>query len=158
MGFGDTRKQARAEILLDFPSLQLQAEDPFMGWFTSPIVDFLAGKAPFPTFPLDVAGTPFQRLVWDGLCAIRTGATCSYGELARRIGRADAPRAVGAAVGANPVSILIPCHRALAADGSLHNYRYGIERKRRLLELEGASFRAPSVQRCLPLSELGENG
>jgi len=158
VGFGDSKRQALAEIRSDFPDLRLEPEHPFMGWFTSPIVDFLASKAPFPTFPLDVIGTPFQRLVWDGLCAIPAGTTCSYGELARRIGRPDAPRAVGAAVGANPVSILIPCHRALAADGSLHNYRYGIERKRRLLELEGASFRAPHVQQSLPLSELGQNG
>jgi O-6-methylguanine DNA methyltransferase len=101
--------------------------------------------------PLDVAGTPFQRAVWDELCAIPTGATRAYGELARRIGRADAPRATGAAVGANPVSILIPCHRALASDGSLHNYRYGLARKRMLLELEGARFRAPRVQQSFAL-------
>ncbi len=101
-------------------------------------------NAPFPTLPLDVIGTPFQRPVWDELCAIPLGPTCSYGEMARRISRPEAPRAVGAAVGANPVSILIPCHRALARDGSLHNYRYGIERKRRLLLLEGARTEAAS--------------
>lgn len=97
-----------------------------------------------PILPLDIAGTAFQRRVWDELCAIPAGATRSYGEIARRIGHPEAPRAVGAAVGANPVSILIPCHRALAADGSLHNYRYGLERKRRLLEIEGV---APSRNR-----------
>jgi AraC family transcriptional regulator of adaptative response/methylated-DNA-[protein]-cysteine methyltransferase len=154
IGFGDSKPQALTEFRSDFPDLRLEPEHSFMAWFSTPIVDFLAGKAPFPTSALDVTGTPFQRRVWDGLCAIPTGATCSYGELARRIGKPDAPRAVGAAVGANPVSILIPCHRALASDGSLHNYRYGIERKRRLLELEGASFRAPHIQRSLPLREL----
>jgi AraC family transcriptional regulator, regulatory protein of adaptative response / methylated-DNA-[protein]-cysteine methyltransferase len=151
LGFGDSDQQAIEEIRSDFPDIELIRDDADVARHATPILDFLDRKAPFPTLALDVIGTPFQRAVWDELRAIPVGATSSYGDIARRIGRPDAPRATGAAVGANPVSILIPCHRALASDGSLHNYRYGLARKRALLELEGASFRAPRVQRPLPL-------
>ena len=151
LGFGDSDAQAIDEIRSDFPDLELTRADAAWARYATPILMFLERKAPFPTLPLDVVGTPFQRAVWDELCAIPTGATRSYGDIARRIGRADAPRATGAAVGANPVSILIPCHRALASDGSLHNYRYGLARKRMLLEIEGATFRAPRVQQSLAL-------
>jgi len=151
LGFGDSDQQAIEEIRSDFPAIELTRDDAAIARYATPIVEFLAHKAPFPTLTLDVVGTPFQRAVWDELCAIPTGATRSYGDIARRIGRPDAPRATGAAVGANPVSILIPCHRALASDGSLHNYRYGLARKRMLLELEGATFRAPRVQQSLSL-------
>jgi O-6-methylguanine DNA methyltransferase len=151
LGFGDSDAQAIDEFRADFPAIELTRDDAAGARYATPILAFLDRKAPFPTLPLDVIGTPFQRAVWDELCAIPVGATRSYGNIARQIGRPDAPRATGAAVGANPVSILIPCHRALASDGSLHNYRYGLARKRVLLELEGASFRAPKVQRSLPL-------
>ena len=151
LGFGDSDRRALEEIRLDFPDVELIRDDAACVRHAKPILAFLEGTASFPALPLDVAGTPFQRAVWDGLRAIPTGQTLSYGELARRIGKPDAPRATGAAVGANPVSILIPCHRALASDGSLHNYRYGLARKRRLLELEGATFRASRVQQSLGL-------
>ena len=147
LGFGDSDAQAIEEIRSDYPDLELTRNEAACERYAGPIREFLDRKTPFPTLPLDVIGTTFQRAVWDELCAIPVGATRSYGDVARRIGRPDAPRATGAAVGANPVSILIPCHRALAGDGSLHNYRYGLARKRALLELEGATFRAPKIQR-----------
>jgi AraC family transcriptional regulator of adaptative response/methylated-DNA-[protein]-cysteine methyltransferase len=152
LGFGDSDQQAIGEIRSDFPDAELTRDDAACAPYVAPILEFLDRKAPFPILALDVIGTPFQRAVWDELCAIPAGATRSYGDIARRIGRPDAPRATGAAVGANPVSILIPCHRALASDGSLHNYRYGLARKRMLLELEGATFRSPRVQQLLPLA------
>jgi AraC family transcriptional regulator of adaptative response/methylated-DNA-[protein]-cysteine methyltransferase len=151
LGFGDSDGEALEEFRYDFADAELTRDDAALARYAMPMLRFLERKAPFPTLPLDVIGTPFQRAVWDELCAIPSGVTRSYGEIARRIGRPDAPRATGAAVGANPVSILIPCHRALAGDGSLHNYRYGLARKRALLELEGAAFRAPRVQHRLPL-------
>jgi AraC family transcriptional regulator of adaptative response/methylated-DNA-[protein]-cysteine methyltransferase len=151
LGFGDSDQQAIGEIRSDFPDIELIGDNAAVARYAPPILEFLDRKAPFPAVALDVIGTPFQRAVWDELCAIPAGATRSYGDIARRIGRPDAPRATGAAVGANPVSILIPCHRALASDGSLHNYRYGLARKRMLLELEGAAFRTPKLQRLLPL-------
>lgn len=96
---------------------------------------YFSGRAPVFLPPLNPSGTPFQRAVWAELSRIPYGRTSSYGEIAARIGCASA-RAVGAAVGRNPISILIPCHRALGADGKLTGYAGGVERKRYLLELE----------------------
>jgi methylated-DNA-[protein]-cysteine S-methyltransferase len=86
--------------------------------------------------PLAPVGTPFQREVWAALRAIPFGATASYAEVARRIGRPRAVRAVGAANARNPIAILVPCHRVIGADGSLTGYAGGLERKRALLSLE----------------------
>jgi methylated-DNA-[protein]-cysteine S-methyltransferase len=90
--------------------------------------------------PLDPAGTAFQLAVWQALLEIAPGTPDTYGRLAGRLGRAQAARAaraVGAAVGRNPISILIPCHRVVGADGSLTGYAGGLERKKALLSLEG---------------------
>jgi AraC family transcriptional regulator, regulatory protein of adaptative response / methylated-DNA-[protein]-cysteine methyltransferase len=138
LGFGDNDEAAVREFRRDMPDVPVIRDDPAIARYAMPIAAFLEGRAAFPALPLDVTGTEFQRRVWEALCAIPPGATKAYSEIARAIGRRDAMRAVGAAVGANPVSILIPCHRALAKDGSLHNYRYGLARKRALLDLEGA--------------------
>jgi methylated-DNA-[protein]-cysteine S-methyltransferase len=87
-------------------------------------------------------GSPFQREVWSALEAIPYGETTSYGEIARRIGRPTASRAVGAANGRNPISIIIPCHRVIGADNSLTGYGWGIERKAWLLDHERAASSA----------------
>jgi len=89
------------------------------------------------------ATTPFQRAVWDALRAIPYGETRSYGELARAIGKPGAARAVGAACGANPWPIIVPCHRVIAADGALGGYSAGLKWKRVLLELEGTRLDGP---------------
>ena len=86
--------------------------------------------------PVETAGTAFQRDVWRALRAIPCGTTISYGELARRIGRPDAVRAVGSANGSNPIGVVVPCHRVIGANGSLTGYGGGIERKRWLLDHE----------------------
>ena len=100
-------------------------------WFTGERTRF--------ELPLDLqAGTPFQQDVWTALLAIPRGGTTSYAELARRLGRPKAARAVGAAVGRNPISIVVPCHRVLGTGGSLTGYAGGLERKTALLRLEGA--------------------
>lgn len=99
---------------------------------------YFAGR-PLPgDLPLALRGTPFQQRVWSALQRIPRGATTSYGELARAIGSPAAVRAVGAAVGRNPVSILVPCHRVLGSGGALTGYAGGLERKTHLLTLEGA--------------------
>ena len=98
--------------------------------------EYFAGERRSFDLPLEPAGSPFQLQVWRALREIGYGETLSYGELARRIGRPNAPRAVGAANGANPLSVVIPCHRLVGADGTLTGYGGGIERKRRLLDLE----------------------
>lgn len=86
--------------------------------------------------PCALAGTDFQREVWQALLRIPYGKTCSYGDLARHLGRPKAVRAVGAANGANPIPIIVPCHRVLAADGSLHGFGGGLDTKQQLLDLE----------------------
>ncbi len=90
------------------------------------------------TVPLDLHGTEFQRAVWQALLQITPGSTCTYGDIAQRIGKPAAVRAVGAAVGRNPVGILVPCHRVLGRDGSLTGYAGGLHRKQALLALEAA--------------------
>ena len=99
--------------------------------------------------PLDLSGgTPFQQAVWRALLAIPSGATTSYGALARALGSPTAVRAVGAAVGRNPISIVVPCHRVLGAGGALTGYAGGLARKQALLRLEGAP---PSIFPSQPL-------
>ena len=97
----------------------------------------LAGKPPGALPPLDLAaGTEFQRLVWTALQAIPAGRTASYGELAQKVGRPQAARAAGSACGANPIPVLIPCHRVLAAGGALGGFTAGLAWKRKLLARE----------------------
>ena len=98
---------------------------------------FAGDIAALDRIEVDPAGTPFQRLVWDALRAIPAGTTTSYGALAGRIGRPNAVRAVGAANGANPIAVVVPCHRVIGAGGSLVGYGGGLERKRWLLAHEG---------------------
>jgi O-6-methylguanine DNA methyltransferase len=101
------------------------------------LADYFSGSpAAFPSLPLEVRGTAFQLRVWQELRQIPWGANLSYGELARRVGNPKASQAVGQALSANPIALIIPCHRVIKADGSLGGYRGGLERKRWLLEHE----------------------
>jgi len=99
--------------------------------------EYFAGTRREFDLPLRLRGTEFQERVWRGLLDIRYGETWSYGELARRIGNPNASRAVGLANGRNPISILVPCHRVIGADGSLTGYGGGLARKQWLLAHEG---------------------
>jgi len=99
--------------------------------------EYFAGKRRVFDLPLHLNGTEFQRRVWRALTEIPYGETWSYGELAKRIGNPKASRAVGLANGRNPVSILVPCHRVIGADGSLTGYGGGVQRKQWLLAHEG---------------------
>jgi methylated-DNA-[protein]-cysteine S-methyltransferase len=100
--------------------------------------EYFSGRRRRFELALDLVGTPFQRSVWDQLAEIPCGETRAYGELARAVGRPDRVRAVAAAVGRTPVPIIVPCHRAVGADGSLTGYRGGLRLKRALLHLEAA--------------------
>lgn len=112
------------------------------GGFTSRLRAYLAGDLEaIDGIPVKTAGTDFQRAVWAALRTIPAGATASYGEIAERIGRPRAVRAVGLANGSNPVAIVVPCHRVIGSDGSLTGYGGGLPRKRWLLEHEGAILR-----------------
>ncbi|WP_209372845.1 methylated-DNA--[protein]-cysteine S-methyltransferase [Brevibacterium renqingii] len=98
--------------------------------------EYFAGDRTEFDLPLAAVGTEFQRSVWKALTGIPYGRTAGYGELAAALGRPGAARAVGAANGKNPISIVVPCHRVIGADGSLTGYAWGEEKKRHLLDLE----------------------
>jgi len=100
--------------------------------------EYFAGRRREFDVPVRVDGSPFERRVWREVRAIPYGQTASYGEIARRIGRPGAARAVGLANARNPVCVVVPCHRVVGADGALTGYSGGLERKRALLTLEGA--------------------
>jgi methylated-DNA-[protein]-cysteine S-methyltransferase len=113
------------------------AQNP--GGLTEAIARYFSGElAAIDPLPVQTAGTPFQRDVWRALRNISCGTTISYAELARRIGRPNAVRAVGLANGSNPVGVIVPCHRVIGSNGSLTGYGGGIERKRWLLRHERA--------------------
>jgi methylated-DNA-[protein]-cysteine S-methyltransferase len=103
---------------------------------TEQLAAYFDGELTTFDLPLAAVGTPFQRSVWAALRRIPYGETRSYGQLAQALGRPDAARAVGAANGANPLGIIVPCHRVVGADGSLTGYGGGLERKQFLLDLE----------------------
>jgi len=134
-----------AELRADFHAAEVLRDDDAVHGAAGKIVDYINGES--LDLPLDIRATPFQRDVWRELCAIPWGTTRSYGEIARRLGRPDASRAVGHANGSNPVAIVIPCHRAIGSDGTLTGYRWGLECKRRLLDHERAL-----AQSCLLLA------
>lgn len=110
--------------------------DPLAKQLERELTEWFAGARRDFDLPLALRGTPFQQSVWEALRAIPYGAVQSYGELAKVLGNPEAVRAVGAANGRNPVSIIVPCHRVIGANGSLTGYAGGLERKRFLLALE----------------------
>jgi methylated-DNA-[protein]-cysteine S-methyltransferase len=112
-----------------------RADDAF-GDIAGELEEYFAGDRRVFTVSFVSRGTAFQRRVWDELCRIPYGETISYAELARRIGSPRAVRAVGLANGANPIAILVPCHRVIGADGTLTGYGGGLSAKRHLLDLE----------------------
>lgn len=122
----------------DTTGWQTRDDHPVFVETAAQLRDYFAGKRDRFELPLDLShGTAFQQSVWQALLAIPAGATTSYGALSANVGNPAAVRAVGAAVGRNPISVIVPCHRVLGADGSLTGYAGGLERKSALLELEG---------------------
>jgi methylated-DNA-[protein]-cysteine S-methyltransferase len=122
------------------------AGDPLLERVADQLERYFAGSLQAFDIPFDLQGTAFQRAVWRALLEIGAGTTKTYSDIAREIGQPVAVRAVGAAVGRNPVSILVPCHRVIGSDGSLTGYAGGIDRKVALLRLESVRL-GPSVLR-----------
>lgn len=115
------------------------ADHPVLKQACQQLHDYFAGRRSHFDLPLDLrCGTAFQQSVWRALLDIPQGSTASYGEVSQRIGKPKAVRAVGGAVGRNPVSIVVPCHRVMGANGALTGYGGGLARKSALLRLEGA--------------------
>lgn len=138
IGIHDSVDYLEAELRKDHPHSYVSRHDAGLAEFERTILADISGEASGFELPLDIRATPFQVAVWRELCAIPRGVTRSYGEIARRLGRPEASRAVGHANGSNPLAILIPCHRAIGSNGALTGYRWGLEYKRRLLDHERA--------------------
>ncbi len=125
------------------------ASDPLLARLARELDEYFAGERTVFDLPLAPAGTPFRQIIWRALCEVPYGETLSYAELATRAGRPRAIRATGTANGANPIAILIPCHRIIGADGSLTGYSGGLDRKRALLALERRVIGASSGQQAM---------
>lgn len=139
LSLGDGDESQVDALRREYPAAEITREEGKPDKWTLEVLDYLAGRASrLGDIPLDVAGTEFQRRVWRELQAIPRGSTRSYEDVARSMGRPTAARAVSRACATNPVSLIIPCHRVVRKGGGLGGYRWGIERKRRLLESEGA--------------------
>lgn len=119
-----------------FPNGVLVQDDAKTEPYATELIEYFQGKRKSFSIPFDFYGTPFQLAVWTALCAIPYGQTQSYSDIANQIKKPAAVRAVGAAIGANPVLISVPCHRVIGKNGSLTGYRGGLEMKTKLLQLE----------------------
>jgi AraC family transcriptional regulator, regulatory protein of adaptative response / methylated-DNA-[protein]-cysteine methyltransferase len=141
IALGDDPDELIHELESRFPRAELIGSDPSFERLVAQVVGLVEGRAPDERLPLDIRGTAFQRRVWQALCAIPKGETVSYAELARRLGDPKAARAVAGACAANVLAVAIPCHRVVRTDGSLCGYRWGVARKRQLLDREARTWR-----------------
>ncbi len=136
LGFGDEDAALIAELNGDFPNAEIVPDDGMMmDWVTTILENFNHPTSELD-LPLDIIGTAFQAQVWQALRHIAPGETKTYGEIAVSLGKPKAARAVGRACATNPVSLIVPCHRAIGQSGSLTGYRWGVPRKAELLETE----------------------
>jgi AraC family transcriptional regulator of adaptative response/methylated-DNA-[protein]-cysteine methyltransferase len=137
---GDDPLALLADLRHRFPLAKPAAdEDGRCARALQQLTECLASARPLPELALDLHGTPFQLRVWQALRTIPPGQTASYAQIATAIGAPAAARAVAGACAANPVAVLVPCHRVVSKDGSLSGYRWGLARKQALLAREGAS-------------------
>jgi AraC family transcriptional regulator of adaptative response/methylated-DNA-[protein]-cysteine methyltransferase len=136
VSLGDNAAALERELRDDYPAAAVHRDDKSLAARVARTLSMLDGRAPDADLPLDLRATAFQWQVWSALCRIPAGETRTYGEIARAIGKPGAARAVGRACATNPVSLIVPCHRAVGSDGSLTGYRWGKERKKKLLERE----------------------
>src|SRR5712664_1882096 len=137
VSLGDNAAALAAELVAEFPGAKVLEDKSgkLEGWLGA-ILAYLDGREPHLDLPLDIRATAFQRRVWQELQKIPFGKTRSYAEVARRIGQPNATRAVARACATNPAALIIPCHRVVREDGDLGGYRWGLERKRALLDQE----------------------
>ncbi len=135
---GDDEVQLAAELATEYPAATIERDGEHLGAWVAQIVEYANGKKDPVDLPLDVQATAFQQRVWDALRTIPAGTTRTYGQIAAQLGRPGAARAIGRACATNPVSLIIPCHRAVGSDGAMHGYRWGVARKQQLLAQERA--------------------
>ena len=133
---GDSDAALEKDLRDEFPHAQINQNDAFLREPVQKILNHLDQNVPQLDLPLDIRATAFQRQVWEKLRAIPYGETVSYGDVAKALGKPGAVRAVGRACATNPVALVIPCHRVVREDKTLGGYRWGLERKKKLLEHE----------------------
>ena len=136
VGLADDAAEALADLAAEFPKAMRVPDQQGLAPALAAILAHLEGRSPHLDLPLDIRATAFQHQVWEALRAIPHGETRSYSEIAASLGRPEAVRAVARACATNPAALVIPCHRAVRQDGTLAGYRWGIDRKRRLLAQE----------------------
>jgi AraC family transcriptional regulator of adaptative response/methylated-DNA-[protein]-cysteine methyltransferase len=136
VALGDDEAALERELRASFPKANLERAEDRVESAASALVRYLAREGPWPQLPLDVRATAFQARVWGALTRVAPGSTTTYGDLAAALGDPRATRAVARACATNPVALLIPCHRVIAKSGDMRGYRWGIERKSRLLDIE----------------------
>ncbi len=134
--FGESAADLEQDIREEFHAAVLHRDDAAMRAYVEPLLSAIHGENTTIDLPLDVRATAFQRKVWEALRRIPRGETRSYTEVAREIGEPSAVRAVARACASNPVALAVPCHRVVRSDGDLAGYRWGVERKKKLLERE----------------------
>lgn len=136
---GDSDARLKAALKQEYPRAAIERDQSGLAGWVSAILNHLRGREPHLDLPLDIRATAFQRRVWEELRRIPYGTTKTYSEVARAIGHPTAVRAVARACATNPVSVVVPCHRVVREDGNLAGYRWGLDRKERLLERERAT-------------------
>lgn len=134
--FGETKAALLQELKDSFPQASIEAAGADFEARARAVVEYIDNPVTVSDLPLDIRGTAFQLRVWQALREIPAGRTATYAQVAARAGSPKAVRAVGSACGANPVAVLVPCHRAVRADGAVGGYRWGAERKQKLLKKE----------------------
>jgi AraC family transcriptional regulator of adaptative response/methylated-DNA-[protein]-cysteine methyltransferase len=139
IGFAEPDEALLGDLRQRFPRARIVADDTALATEVRAVLDFLDEPKQALDLPLDLRGTAFQQRVWRTLCSIPPGETRTYGEVARMLGDPRAVRAVARSCARNPVSLAVPCHRVIGSDGSLTGYRWGVPRKRALLEKERAA-------------------
>jgi AraC family transcriptional regulator of adaptative response/methylated-DNA-[protein]-cysteine methyltransferase len=138
---GHSSDELAADLHAEFPRAVLTRDDAALANVAAIVSDLAAGRRrpEADTLPIDVHATAFRRRVWEALRRIPFGETRSYGEIAKAVGAPRAARAVGTACAQNPIPVVVPCHRVVGSDGSLHGYAYGLARKRQLLDAEAGA-------------------
>ena len=148
--FGESVTELEHDMQTEFHAADLRRDDAALREYVEPLLASVRGENTTVDLPLDIRATAFQKKVWETLRQIPRGETRSYSEVARDIGEPSAVRAVARACASNPVAIAVPCHRVVRSDGDISGYRWGVDRKKKLLETEtaaGAPGSRPSVGR-----------
>lgn len=134
---GHSSEEFASAIHKRLPAAELKENIEALQPYIEELHEYFSGKRQAFSIPVDVKGTPFQEAIWQALMDIPYGQTLSYSDIAHKIGKPAAVRAVGTAIGANPVLITVPCHRVIGKNGAITGYRGGTEMKQYLLDLEG---------------------